>query len=474
MFSSVPIQWRLTLFNALAIGVILMVLGLALFFLLREALLSGTEDTVRSRALTAARTISDEGELSSDDIEQLTLDGVFVIVRDGEGRVLYQTINLVAQDENKDDLWRRVIETGAAVGEKAELSSSAPDYVYAVPVASPKSGAQVIEAGKPYEAAQETIKTFATILAIAVLAAFLVSMVGAYLLARAALAPVDAVVDSAKKITEGDLSKRLPVPSPKDKIGRLAETINGLLARLERAFARREEALARQRRFVADAGHELRTPLTSIGGYAQMLEEGGLEGKSTAREGVAAIRRESERMRELVNDLLSLARGDEDVPLELGSHDLGEVAREAAETARVSAGAKVAVEYTLPEQQVEAVFDRNRVRQVISILLDNAVKYTPKGRVTVMARGVEERVEVEVSDTGSGIPEEHLHRIFDRFYQADEARTAGGLGLGLPIARQIAEAHGGKVEAKSEPGKGSTFTLSLPKKRSASRGSSSK
>lgn len=469
------IQWRLTLFNALAIGVILMVLGFTLFFLLREALLSGTEETARSRALTAAQDISDDGELRSEDIEELTLDGVFLIVRDEEGKVLYQTINLIGQDENKDHLWRPVVETGAAEGGEMKLSSSAPDYVYAVTVSLPNSTAEVVEAGKSYEAAQETIKTIATILTIAVLAAFLLSIVGAYLLARAALRPVDAVVNSAQRITEGDLSKRLPVSHPKDKIGRLVATINALLARLERAFAQREEALARQRRFVADAGHELRTPLTSIGGYAQMLEEGGLEDRRTTREGVATIRRESERMRELVNGLLSLARGDEEVPLELESHDLGKVAHEAAETAQIAAGAKVVVEYTLPEQRVEAIFDRNRVRQVISILLDNAVKYTSSGgRVTVMVRVVEEQVEVEVSDTGIGIPKEHLYHIFDRFYRTDEARTAGGLGLGLAIARQIAEAHGGKLEAKSEPGKGSTFTLSLPKKHSASGGANSK
>jgi signal transduction histidine kinase len=475
MFSSLPIQWRLTLFNALAIGSILLVLGFALFFLVREALLSGTEDTARTRALTATQTISAEGELSPDDVEQLTLDGVFVIVRDGKGNVSYQTVNLAVQDGSKDTVWQRALEAEAPTGGTAELSSSAPDYVYAVPVSAPNSGTQVVEAGKPYEAAQKTLETFARVLASSVLAAFLLSIAGAYLLARAALLPVDAVVDSAKKITEGDLSKRLPLPRPNDKIRRLAVTINDLLARLEMAFARREEALTRQRRFAADASHELRTPLTSIGGYAQMLEEGGLEDRRTAWEGVAAIRRESERMRELVDGLLSLAQGDENAPSELRSHDLGEVAHEVVENARAAARGKIAVEYVPPQHQLEAVFDRGRIGQVITILLENAIKYTPEGgRVIVTAREVERRAEVEVSDTGIGIREDQLPHIFERFYRADEARTTGGAGLGLAIARQITEAHGGKIEVRSELGKGSTFVLSLSKKRFASEGSSSK
>jgi two-component system OmpR family sensor kinase len=269
-------------------------------------------------------------------------------------------------------------------------------------------------------------------------------------------------VRSAREMTEGDLSRRLPVSHPKDEIGRLTTTINALLARLEAAFARREEALSRQRRFAADASHELRTPLTSIAGYAQILEEWGLRDPRTAREGVAAIRRESERMQRLVEALLALTRGDEGAPLEIEAHDLAAVAEEAAQTA---AGGKIAVKYLPAKQPVGASFDRDRIRQVASILLDNAVKYTQEGgKVTVTARERNGWAELEVSDTGVGIPEEQLPLIFERFHRADPSRAAGGSGLGLSIARQIAEAHGGKIEVESTPGEGSTFTLLLPKR----------
>jgi two-component system, OmpR family, sensor kinase len=277
---------------------------------------------------------------------------------------------------------------------------------------------------------------------------------------------VDAVVSSARRIGESDLSRRLPVIHPKDEIGRLTTTINDLLGRLEVAFARRKEALLRQRRFAADASHELRTPLTSITGYARMLKDWGLEDPETAREGVAAILEESERMRELLESLLMLARGDTGAPLELAPGDLGAIATDAVKAARAAAGGKVAVEYVAPKEPVEASFDRARIRQVAAILLDNAIKYTPEEGTVEVNVGIEDGwVRLEVSDTGIGIPADELSLVFERFHQVDPARSEGGVGLGLSIASQIARAHGGEIVAESEPGEGSTFVLWIPQKQ---------
>src|SRR5919202_4725971 len=457
-----PIRWRLTLFNALVIGVVLLALGLALFLLLRSALLSNVEEDTRDRAVAAAQTVESGEGLDPDDAEQLSLGGVFVIVRDGQGTILAQTVNSVPSREIEDPIWSRALETGEPFGGTASYSPSAPDYVYAVPVNPSEGSARVVEAGRSFEPATETLETFIAVLIGAILVALVLSVGGAYLLARAALSPVNAVVRSAGRITESDLSQRLPVVRPKDEIGRLTTTINGLLAHLEAAFARREEALARQRRFAADASHELRTPLTSITGYARMLKDWGLEDEKTAREGVTAILEESERMRELVESLLALARDDADAPLDLAPGDLGAVAADAAKAARAAASGKVVVEYTPAEEPVEASFDQTRIRQVAAILLDNAVQYTPEGGNVAVSVGKENGwAKLEVSDTGIGIPEEELPLIFERFHRADPARTQsgsqGGAGLGLSIARQIARAHGGEIEAESAPGEGSTF-----------------
>lgn len=465
-----PVRWRLTLFNALAIGGILILLAFSLYFLLRESLISDVRETVEDRALAAAQSVEEEDDpeefpIEEDDAEELALDGVFILVRDAEGNVLTQTIDLVAPEAASDPVWRRALRDGEPASGTARLSEEAPEFVHAVPVQPVEGTARVVEAGMSYESVDETLSTFRTVLVVGVLLAFLLSLLGAYLLARAALSPVEAVANAAREITDQDLSKRLPVARPGDEIGRLTTTINSLLARLEAAFARREEALVRQRRFVTDASHELRTPLTSIGGYARLLEGWGLKDEKTAKEGVAAIRRESERMHHLVEGLLALARGDEGHSRNPQPGDLGAVVEEAAEAARAAAGGKVSVKHVLPRYPVEATFDKNSIRQAVSILLDNAVKYTPEGgSVAVKAFERDGWSGVEVEDTGVGIPEDQLPLVFERFHRADEARGAGGVGLGLSIARRIAESHGGRIEAESEPDGGSTFVLLLPKK----------
>jgi len=465
-----PIRWRLTVFNALAIGAILLISGLVLFLLVREALLSGVEDTVRSRTYEAARTVESGSTLEGEETERLTLDGVFVFVRDGNGGILTQTVDLSAEAEDSESVWSQALQSGSPQGGTIEVSEDNPAYIYAVPV-KPESGqARVVEAGQSYEGVHKTIETFGAALVAVVVGAFLLSVIGAYLLARTALSPVGAVAGSARKITESDLSERLPVKNPKDEIGSLTATINGLLSRLEAAFARREEALSRQeetlsrqRRFVADASHELRTPLTTIEGYAEMLEEWALRYPQTAHESVHAIREESKRVRDMVEGLLGLAQGDEGADLELRPQDLGAVATDVVRTARAVAGSRLTIEYSPPEHDVIAAFDRPRIRQAISILLDNAIKYTSQGgKVKVEVQEREGRAELVVSDTGIGISREQLPLVFERFYRADQARTRGGAGLGLAIARQIAEAHGGTIEARSEPGRGSTFTLRIP------------
>jgi signal transduction histidine kinase len=197
-----------------------------------------------------------------------------------------------------------------------------------------------------------------------------------------------------------------------------------------------------------------------------MLDEWALEGdKETARRGVGTIRKEAGRMRSLIESLLTLTRGDEGAPMEVGRYDLGAVAKEATETARAAVDGKVSVDFVPIEHEVRATFDRERVMQVASILLDNAVKYTPEGgNVTVRVEEENGGVALAVSDTGVGIPEDQLPLIFERFHRADPSRSEGGAGLGLSIARQIAESHGGQIRAESTPGTGSTFTLLLPKR----------
>jgi two-component system, OmpR family, sensor kinase len=497
-----PIRWRLTVFNALVMAAILALLGVSVFLLVRDALLSGVEYTVRERAASVARTIELGQSMSAADVDRLTLEGVFVVVRDREGRIQARTVDTGPTGGSGESLWRGALARGEPVEGRAEVSPGEMGYIYAVPVDPPDMSslprspylykalardrrapgpdgslvfgeapkipfpveARVIEVGKSYEEAGDTVSTFAVLLAAAIFIALLISAGGAYLLARAALAPVDKVVASARGITAGDLSKRVPVQHSKDEVGRLAATINGLLGRLEAAFARREEALAHQRRFVADASHQLRTPLTSIEGYARMLSEWGHADPETAREGAQTIHKEARHMKKLVQDLLSLARGDEGAPLNPQVHNLDALAAEAVGASKLAVNGRRSLHHTPAPGPVLASFDRERIQQAVAILVDNAVKYTPEGgEITVSSSGENGLVRLEVSDSGMGIAREHIPYIFERFYRTDAARSTRGAGLGLSIARQIAEAHGGSLTAQSQVGLGSTFTLQLPK-----------
>jgi two-component system, OmpR family, sensor kinase len=469
-----PIRWRLTLFIALAIGVILLTLGLTLYLLIRGMLHKDVDATAKNRAEAVASTYEGGDQLSTapnDDDQILFDDSVAVIVRGKNGKVI-DKFNLPAGGSAADfDVWRRALKNGQDASDKSVRLGDNDYYVYAVAMDPSARPARVVEFGKSYNKTEEILEIFATVLACVIGAAFLLSIGGAYQLAGAALRPVDAVTSAARRMGEGDLSKRLPVANPKDELGRLVITINGLLSRLETAFVRREEALERQRRFAADASHELRTPITAISGHARMLDEWALEGDpQRAKRSVGVIRREAGRMRSLAESLLALTRGDEGAEeLKIGRHDLAAVAEEAAQATRDANNGKVSIECVLPKGEVEATFDRDRAIQAASILLDNAVRYTPEGgNVTVGVREDGERVALEVSDTGVGIPEDQLPLIFERFHRADPSRSDGGAGLGLSIARQIAESHGGQIRAESTPGTGSTFTLLLPKRSRSS------
>ncbi len=462
MFPSLSIRWRLTLFHAFVILIVgTLILGVLIVVTIR-AVQTGVEETVERRASQVTRLLETEARPDDPSLTAFVDDGFLLLIRDGDGNVLVEIdedparYDMLSEDQ-RNALWQDVTATGHVATERPKEL-----YGYGVPVNTDLSDARVVEVWRSYDEAANAVVPFLPVVTFAIPGVVFLAIGGSWLMARSAMAPVSAIVQRAREIGEHDLSQRLPVERPHDELGQLASTFNDLLARLDVAFRQREESLQQQRRFVADASHELRTPLTSIEGYARMLERWGAEDPAVVREGAAAIGRESARMRHLVEGLLSLAHGDVEVSLDLRSHDLREVANDAVAAARIVASGKVRVFSSVPEAPVMATVDRERIYQVLGILLDNAIKYTPEGgsvRVDVVDRG--DRVELTVSDTGVGIESGDLSRVFDRFYRADTARSAGGSGLGLAIAKQIVEQHGGSIEVASDAGEGATFTITL-------------
>ncbi|MDH7487074.1 MAG: ATP-binding protein [Anaerolineae bacterium] len=280
----------------------------------------------------------------------------------------------------------------------------------------------------------------------------------ALLLARSISRPLARITQATEEVARGNLDHRLAVEGP-DEVRRLAERFNAMAQEVKRS----RQA---QRDFVANVSHDLKTPLTSIQGFAQALLDGTASGRAARREAAQVICDEAARMNRMVEQLLELARWDAgQITIAQESVDLPQLLRMCQERMGWQAQQK-GVELTVEVRPLPPLRgDSDRLMQVLTNLLDNALTYTPAGgSVTLAAAEVKDQAEVEitVTDTGPGIPAEELARIFERFYRVDKARAGRGAGLGLAIVKEIVEAHGGRVWAESSVGLGTRFVVRLP------------
>lgn len=317
-------------------------------------------------------------------------------------------------------------------------------------------------------------------------ATFLVATIGmlatlgasimAYSLATRAFRPLLRVEKTAGAIAEGDFSQRVRTTAPPEtEIGRLASSLNVMLEHIEQAFSEKDASEQKMRRFIQDASHELRTPLVTIRGFSELYRQGGLADNPDAV-GAAMGRIESEatRLGHLVEDMLTLARLDEQRPLELVPLDLNIIAHEAVMDMTVNAPnreVKIIGIHGGSPQPAPVLGDEGRVRQIVTNLVTNALRYTPDGTPIELAVGTDSLIEgkpesvLQVRDHGEGIDSEDAQKIFERFYRADNSRQreTGGTGLGLAICAAIAAQHGGSVRHSETEGGGATMTLRLPK-----------
>ena len=320
-----------------------------------------------------------------------------------------------------------------------------------------------VEVAVTLRASQEALQLLRGLLIWAGLAGLLlVSFVG-YLFARRALRPVGRLTQLAMQISERDLTERLEEPRGRDELSALAQAFNSMLDRLHVAFQR-------QSRFVSDASHEMRTPLAVISGYAELLARWGSTQEDVRHEAVSAIGREAGRLQRLVHDLLFLARGAQGLQLSRSYFDLSELVSETVQEAEALRSGRAIVDATREVVPVYADFDL--VKQLLWILLDNAIKFTPEGKeIRVQSSTHGNRAVLSVRDEGSGMSEEERRHAFERFYRADPARQSGaGVGLGLAIAKEIADAHRAQIEISSAPGEGTTVRFSLALARAEDAG----
>jgi heavy metal sensor kinase len=475
------IRGRLTAWYAAALTLTLAAFALVAYFASRRAVYGELDRRITSVAeLTAGilagvyraggvvvqRDASGRPTLPAELTATLDVVPEYLIITHANGRVLFASAEARGLQIGEFEQLERLV-AGAPRGQPADTVTSRPGglrlryVVLPVAGAGPELGA--VLAAAPTAAArlelQELLGTFALTLPFGLLVAYLV---GSWIAGRA-LAPVAEIITEVREITDGrSLHRRLPMPLERDELGRLTQTLNEMMARLERSFA----AL---RRFTADASHELKTPLTVLrGGVERAVTTPGLPNDTL--ETLEEVLQEVTRMTELVDTLLTLARADEGrAPLHRETVDLREIVEEARETGELLAEpAGLTLDLETPPGPVVVAVDRSRIRQLLLNLVTNAVKYTPPGgRVRVRLEADGGRVALVVADTGIGIAPGDLPHVFDRFWRADTARTRtgdrAGVGLGLAICKWIAEAHGGSIEVQSRPGRGTAFTVRLPR-----------
>lgn len=445
------IRWRLTLWYTGLLALLFLIFGSALYVVLYRSLYTQLDQGLHDRSQAIEESLG-AGLIPS--LDAFSSPGVYVQFLDLTLQVIYRSTNLGEQALPTNPQTLAAAREGEELLETVEIGGTRLRLLNR-PLVSEGELLGVLQVAESLDPLEALLSQLFLLLILVGAFAIIVSLALGAFLTRAALAPVDRMVADARLITQRqDLSKRLEEPSINDEIRRLATTLNQMLSQIE-------ALLATQKRFIADVSHDLRTPLTIIRGNLDLVsqEEGG-ESRMAA---IKAAKGEVDRLSRLVSDLLLLAQMDAGLELERRPVELDTLLLEVYREAKLLAPA---LEIRLGEEdQASLLGDRDRLKQLLLNLVQNAVDHTPDGgQVTLSLCREGGWAYLSVADTGSGIPPEELPHIFERFYRVEKGRRRGGAGLGLAIAQWIAHSHGGEISVKSELEEGSTFTLRLPLK----------
>ena len=383
---------------------------------------------------------------------------------DGAGELLLSTRS--GFDDDPDPLLDLDLdEVRSLLDEPRTIPGTGGPDVRATAVITPDGGYFVV--AEPLTDQQATIGRVRTLAILASIAVVAATALATWLIIRRELRPVDQMINTASSIAAGDLSPRIAHGQPNTELGKLANALDDMASQLGVAFDRQQESEARVRNFAADASHELRTPLTVILGYAELYRKGGIPAGEPLDNALAKIESEGSHMQRLTEDLLLLARLDQQDQLEVTQVDLDALLREIVDDAATIAPSHQFEFHATDSLDLQG--DVRRLRQVFSNLVANAVQHTPSGTKVKVHFGQDAGVAVvDVADDGPGISPERRARVFDRFYKGDKRRRAnageqeGGTGLGLSIVAGIVDAHGGTVEILADDQPGTTVRVMLP------------
>jgi two-component system OmpR family sensor kinase len=462
------VRARLTLWYVTVLAAILIVSIVVIYVLLARALYTRIDDTLHAVVQIAHTSLTNdlnEGQDAADAARstatELASRQTLLAIYDGRGRLLAEAgreddiaipLPPIADIPLHDDLMMTIVEAD-------DLDDRHRLAIRWVDIAG-FDAEFVIVAGTSLESTDEELESLRGILVYLVPLSLIVAGIGGWFLAGRSLSPVVAMADQARQIGVANLSERLPVANPRDELGKLAETFNSLLARLE-------GSLVQQRQFMADASHELRTPLTTARTAATVALQQPTRNEADYRDTLAIIEQETTRLSRIVDDMFTLARADAgSYPVRSMPMYLDEVVDEVVRAMRVVASTRGISITDSAYRPAPLTGDEDLIRRLILNIADNAVRYAPSGSAVRIALDLTgNHYAISVSDDGPGIPAEIRPRIFERFYRVDAARTHGkdgGAGLGLALARWIARVHGGDVDLAASSRAGSTFVITLP------------
>ena len=468
MLISASIRFTLTLWYTLTLALVMLLFSSFIYITIRADIYKETDRELLSLAESLASPTMEPFRSAAPSVFDQVLEdffgpkiaGKYVQLFDPSGMISAASKNLNQHPLALPRSTFQKVSQGGIVHETRIVNGLPPLRIITVPVLVDNRLARIVQVGASLSEEFDTLRKLLLIFSISIPAGLLILSGGGWFLAGQALKPVELITRSAQKITAENLSQRLVVLNPNDEIGRLAETFNMTLARLEASFNR-------TKRFFADISHELRTPLTIIRGEAEVGLKWAKEPEEF-HEILQSTLDEVKRMSGIVESLLELSRAEEGgLHLEMQDIDLGEfldsTVKELNQQSRLlDQGRRVILS---ADCQVWIQGDERRLRQIFLNLLDNALKYSPPDsevRVELSLQGGEARV--AVVDHGPGIPDADLPHIFERFYRVDKARNRneGGSGLGLSLVKSLTEAHEGRVEVISTLDAGSTFIVKLP------------
>jgi two-component system OmpR family sensor kinase len=471
------LRWRLTLFYLGLLSVLLLLAGVGQYFAAREVLFRTNADVLTSeyravltafrrqnasRPAAALRALVLSRSFSAELASRHTTAAIFDL---NGGRVAWTGAALTPDQEPPTLTTQEYLDAARSKPKPyylAQASDGSTSLAVLNVISNGTRPVAIAQLSIPTDEIDQALRADRLLAVIGSLLVLLLALALSPLIVGRALRPLEQVSQTAGALAAGDYRRRVAVPNSSDEIGTLAIAFNQMAAGIEQAFMVRREAEEKMRHFLADASHELRTPLTSIAGYIDVLGRRNEVDAETLRASLETMQRESQRMTRLVNDLLTLTRFESGRPPQRQRLQLDSFVNQTLD--ELALGQQGIVERRDLASGIAVDADPESLRQVLRNLAQNAAKYAPGAEQRWSLFAVDGRAVIRLEDTGPGIAAEDLPHVFERFYRGERARdrATGGSGLGLAIARSIIDAHGGQIEARSDPGKGATFTAWLP------------